>query len=326
MITQSSYNKFVEKTSKKIKVNSLLFILIFLSYTVFSQDSIGITPSSIEKKSSAFQEAFFKALTEKAINNHQLAINYLEKCHASIPNNKAVLFELSKNYFFLNKTPEALAYAQQALDLDSDNIWILEHVVKIYKTEGLFSEAIQTQELIAQRIPKKKQDIVYLYLQSNNVAAARDVLEELASDKMLNPRLRRIYKSLTRRKTPVKTITNTVLKETISFKARYEKERSFSALKSLLTELFAKKSVELKTYSAEGVRLYPAQPFVYLMYGTALNRNSEHKKAIEILQNGIDFVIDDLAMETEFYKELLKAYIKLGDQENIKKYQKKIKS
>ena len=50
----------------------------------------------------------------------------------------------------------------------------------------------------------------------------------------------------------------------------------------------------------------------------------KHKKALSSLQNGIDFVIDDVLMEKKFYAEILNAYKGLGDAKNITKYQNKL--
>ena len=69
----------------------------------------------------------------------------------------------------------------------------------------------------------------------------------------------------------------------------------------------------LLSYSNVGLELFPAQAFVYLMNGKALNQNKDFKKAIEQLTNGIDFVIDDTTLEADFYDELAKSYNGLGN-------------
>ena len=50
----------------------------------------------------------------------------------------------------------------------------------------------------------------------------------------------------------------------------------------------------------------------------------EYKNALLILQNGIDFVIED-NMEIDFYKEIAKAYKGLGNIDQENKYIKKAK-
>lgn len=319
-IIQNLHNK-KSKKNLNIKVSALL-VLMFYSCVLFSQDNTVLQNTISEKNHLEFQEFFFKAVTEKAINNYQKAIHNLEECNTLLPNNKAVLFELSKNYLSLNKTQEALEYINEALLIEPNNIWLLEHLVAIHKKTKNYSSAIDVQEQIAKNYPKKKQEIVYLHLRNNDNKAAIKLLNELAEKKMLDSRLRRIRENLTKPKKNKTTVTSHEVKGTL--KEAFSKEKSFSTLQKLLKQLDTENNTELLNYSNEGMRLFPAQPLVYLMHGKALNKNKNHKKAVKSLQNGIDFVIDDVQMEKRFYTELLTSYKALGDQKNINKYQQKI--
>ena len=60
------------------------------------------------------------------------------------------------------------------------------------------------------------------------------------------------------------------------------------------------------------------------MHGKALNDTNNSKKALLILQTGIDFVIEQ-QMEVRFYKEIAKSYKNLGQEEEAKKYLLKAK-
>lgn len=317
-----SRNKNQEIKGKTV----LLFITLILFYSSsFCQDNIPVAIPIDEKKNIEFQELFFKALSEKAINNHQKAIDYLEKCHQLIPNNTAVLFELSKNYLKLRKPIEAVVYGNQALIKEADNLWILEHIVTVYKTAKNYTKAIEFQEKIIKNHPKKKQNLVFLHLQNKNILAAKKTLEELKNAKLLNPRLRRIQQSLQKNN---KTTTNKVVHsslENTDLKILFKKKKSFQTLKKLLQQLDVSNSTELLQYSEQGMTIFPAQPLVYFMNGKALNKQKQFKKAIESLKNGIDFVIDNPTMENNFYKELVNAYQNLGDFKNADKYRKKIK-
>ena len=53
---------------------------------------------------------------------------------------------------------------------------------------------------------------------------------------------------------------------------------------------------------------FSAQVFVYLMSARALNQKKDCKKALEQLNNGIDFVIDDVLLEAAFYEERARSY------------------
>ena len=179
-------------------VKKLVFSFLFslFSFLMNAQDSIVPQSSITEKKNLEFQEFFFNALSEKAIGNHQKAIQNLEEANQLISNNKAVLFELSKNYLSLNKPFEATGFANQALEKDPENLWVLEHLVKVYKWDRNYNDAIKIQQKIAAIYPKKKQELVYLFLQNSNVVSAKKILKELEEAKLLTARLRRIKTKL----------------------------------------------------------------------------------------------------------------------------------
>ena len=68
--------------------------------------------------------------------------------------------------------------------------------------------------------------------------------------------------------------------------------------------------------SEHALELYPAQPILYLVNGVANNKLSNTKKAIDNLEMGLDFLIDNPKMEADFYSELSIAY---KTQNNISK-------
>ncbi|PTM10175.1 MAG: hypothetical protein DA407_04315 [Bacteroidetes bacterium] len=70
--------------------------------------------------------------------------------------------------------------------------------------------------------------------------------------------------------------------------------------------------------SNEALETFPSQPILYLANGVANNNLQQYKKAVESLEIGIDYVIDNVIMEIDFYKQLSTAYKYLN---NIKKSQ-----
>ena len=58
----------------------------------------------------------------------------------------------------------------------------------------------------------------------------------------------------------------------------------------------------------ETLETYPAQPILYLVNGVALNHLNNPKEAINTLETGIDYVIDNIKMEADFFKQLSIAY------------------
>ncbi len=78
-------------------------------------------------------------------------------------------------------------------------------------------------------------------------------------------------------------------------------------------ELLAKKTTAL-------IELFPSQPQFYYFSGLANNQLKQFKKAKEILELGIDYVVDDIALEINFNNQLGEAYNGLGDFQNKEKY------
>jgi tetratricopeptide (TPR) repeat protein len=60
--------------------------------------------------------------------------------------------------------------------------------------------------------------------------------------------------------------------------------------------------------SEEALELFPAQPILYLINGVANNKIKQPKKAIKKLEAGLDYVIEDIKMEADFYTQLSLAF------------------
>lgn len=326
MIIQSLHkNSIDERRENRHLIIIVPFFFLLSFFTSFSQDSI-VTSSVKEDKNLQFQEYFFKALSEKAIRHYQKAIDNLDQCNLLLPNNKAVFFELSKNYYFLNKFFEAIEYANKALALDPDNKSILKHLVTVYKKDRNFSDAIKTQEKIVNNHPKEKESLVILHIQNRDYSSAKRVLEELEKANMLTSRLRKIKNNLVfaslyskKARQPKTSSSNKNLEQ------EFQSEKKYETLEKLLLKLENENATKLLKYSQQGLELFPAQPTVYLMKGKALNTLKKYKEALETLQNGIDFVIDDKKLLAKFYKEFGKAYKGLGNKKEADKYFKKAK-
>lgn len=78
-------------------------------------------------------------------------------------------------------------------------------------------------------------------------------------------------------------------------------------------EVLAKKADDL-------TQLYPTQPQFYYYAGLAYNQTGNFKKAASTLETGLDFVIDDTALEINFNIQLGEAFNALGDMKKKEKY------
>ena len=95
----------------------------------------------------------------------------------------------------------------------------------------------------------------------------------------------------------------------------------FALLKRiLLLQLDLKRYEKAEAGSELAIEMYPAQPVFYLINGVSLIQLEKAEKAVEILTSGIDYVIDDKKMESDFYKQMGEAYLKLGDNVKASQY------
>ncbi len=66
----------------------------------------------------------------------------------------------------------------------------------------------------------------------------------------------------------------------------------------------------------EMIDLYPLQPQFYYYAGLAQNQLKNHKKARQLLESGLDFVVDDPQSEAKFHIQIGEACHALGDEKN----------
>jgi tetratricopeptide (TPR) repeat protein len=290
-------------------------------FVSFGQDSTAVKDLS-EEKELRFQQFFFKALSEKSIKNYQKAIENLEVCNELLPENVSVYFEFSKNYLLLNNVEEAKQYVNRALSKEPDNIWLLGHLVDVHKKERNYQEAIEVQKKIVAQNPKKKSDLIRLYYLNRDYKQALLLMDELEKTVGLSKNLRSLKKSLEFRKGPV---AKRELEDIQSLVASFEENSSFALLKKLLDKSNQEDMSVFHKYSEKGVDLFPAQPYVYLMRGRSLQIQNKFQEALTLLQSGIDFVIDNPTLESEFYETLAKVYEGLGQSEKAQEYRNKAK-
>lgn len=113
-------------------------------------------------------------------------------------------------------------------------------------------------------------------------------------------------------------LKNDKKEEALSFfeKGIAQNPDNFELIKStLLLQIEAGRNEEARDLSREALEVFPAQPFIYLLQGVALNKLEEYAEAEEILTFGLDYLFDNTRLEIDFYNQLVIAYKALGDEE-----------
>jgi len=328
---------------KYVKLALFSFFIFLFSIDSFAQDSIPEKEDLTEETELKFQQFFFKALSEKAIGNYLKAIENLESCNQILSNDIAVFFEFSKNYLFLNNTLLAKEYIERALVKEPTNIWMLKHLVQIYLKDNKYAEAVKAQQKIVLINAKEREFLARLYVFNNQNKEAIFLMNTLEKENLLSSYLKKLRANLeSRNEYSIKKLSvdvdveevdtveelNTV-KEELSkdisvLKSQFKEVKSYTILEEILKNS-KNNQADLIKFSEEGIALFPAQAFVYLVNGKALNDTKNYKNALSILQSGIDFVIEN-KMEAAFYLEIARAFKGLGNDKDQMKYLQKAKN
>ncbi len=103
-----------------------------------------------------------------------------------------------------------------------------------------------------------------------------------------------------------------------------QEPKNFAIIKDvLLLQLDLNLDDKVAKKSKETLDLFPAQPILYLINGVANNKINQSKNAIESLEKGLDYVIDDPKMESDFYTQLSIAYKQVNNNTKSQAFAKK---
>lgn len=404
-------------------------------------------PEDIASVSDDFENYFFESLKQKGIENYDKAIEALERCKDLQPKNAVVYFELGKNYLSQKKYKDAYDNFEKATQIDPKNRWawvgmydvcydtsdfnqaiiIVEKLVEFkedYK-EDLVSLYIKTQQFdkalllinelnetvgksekrelykadilkdakyqgseksdLLEKIKKNPKEeanyveLIYMYSKSNQEEKALEIAKQLEKeiptsdwaqvslfkfhlnnndgdkavksmnivlgsskiDKKIKHRILNEFLIFSRNNSKYEADLEKAIsyfeddkevqvakeigkfyqnkKDWINAAKYYEKHLSSvkedmeTILLLLQTYIESANFEKLAKVSEDQMQLFPTQPQLYYYNGLANNQLKNYKKAKDTLESGIDFVLDDVALEINFNIQLGEAFSGLGD-------------
>jgi tetratricopeptide (TPR) repeat protein len=77
---------------------------------------------------------------------------------------------------------------------------------------------------------------------------------------------------------------------------------------TLLLQIDLQKYEDVRELSAQALENFPSQPVLYLFQGVALNKLEKFEQAESSLKDGLDYLVDDIRMEADFYAQLSFSY------------------
>ncbi len=436
-----------------------LFIGGYISFAQEIEPKQEINIDDLGDATDEFQENFFEALKQKAITNHDKAIEALQKCIAIDPKPNYLYLELGKNYLELKLYDRAESNFLKVRKEKPNDRHVLELLFESYFKQGKFEESVevveklvvynsmfkeqlanlyfhqkryddalrvidelndevgidgyrrQLREKIAEKItnpnnqisrlensiknkPKEEQNylnLIYLYSKDNQkdkaYETAKRLLQKKPKSELVHLALYKFYlddnrtdKAINSMKIALKSdkvdieskykVINdfllfidknpqfeTRLKEVIDLLSSgdsntkvltelghyyYKKDQKELALnfyergiksnvndfgllkRILLLQLDLKRYEKAEVGSKLALEMYPAQPIFYLINGVSLINAEKSQEGIDVLMLGIDYIIDDSKMESDFYQQISEAYQKLGNTDKASEYQQKV--
>ncbi|WP_309607941.1 cytochrome C biosynthesis protein [Flavobacterium sp.] len=152
-----------------------------------------VEPEDVALDKNEFEESYYESLIQKGIENYDKAIISLEKCLKTQPDNAVIYHELGKNYFFKKDYSNAEASYLKATQFDNKNKWYLIGLYDVYYETKNYNQAV----LIAQKIipfdKKYRDDLVSLYIYTQQNDKALVLINELDQD-VGNSEMRDRYK------------------------------------------------------------------------------------------------------------------------------------
>ncbi|MEW7279349.1 tetratricopeptide repeat protein [Aquimarina sp. 2201CG1-2-11] len=273
----------------------------------------------------AYRNRLRKTISAKIINpNNQ--IKSLEDKIKKHPKVEQHYLNLIYHYSKDNRKQKAYQTAQALLKEKPKSELVHMALYKFYLDDNKIDEAISSMKIT---LKSRKIDAESKY------KVITDFLNFTEKNPQFEERLKEIVSLLSSEQNNVKVFTELghyYYKKNYKEQALNYYERGiqsnvndFTLLKKiLLLQIDLKRFDKAEAGSELALELYPAQPIFYWVNGFSLIHLEKAQQAIEILTIGIDYVIDDIKMESDFYKQISQAYQQLGDTENASKYQQKV--
>ena len=176
-------------------MKQLFFILLFSllqcnTASLWAQNQ----PEDVALEKDDFQDSFFESLKQKGIENYDKAIIELEKCLKIQPNNATIYFELGKNYLEQKEYKKSYESFEKATKLDPTNRWFWAGMYDVCFETKEFEKAIPIVLKLIEFKKEYKEDLVSLYMNTNQYDNALDLINEL-NDQVGKLEIRTLYKA-----------------------------------------------------------------------------------------------------------------------------------
>ncbi len=183
-----------------------IVVFLFLFQFSFGQ----VNPEEVEIADNEFESNFFEALKQKAIENYDKAIISLDKCVRKDPTNAEVFYQLGLNYLAQKNYIQAETAFQKAVELEPKQRWYLNGLYDIYYQTKDYNKSITVVEKLIPFDSNMKEDLVSLYMNTQQYEKAKVVLNDIESKGTLTKEME-TYQMLIQNMSKVPLTTNELL-------------------------------------------------------------------------------------------------------------------
>lgn len=307
-----------------IRYKIVVLSLVLTVSIGFSQQQGVSADRSEQVNSDAFQEHFFEALKQKSIENYDRAIIALLECKKLQENNEVVDYELGLNYMQQTNYIQAQQHFEVATTADPSNIWYQDALLNCLIKQDNYHAAVSVAESLLSMDKDYYKVLAEIYIELGQWVQAKKIIDKMLEEGIdigeatqLQSKLR-MQTQTEKRLASEEGATNSIPELLNSPMDQYKNQ--------IEKQLEKTDYAEALHYSSEAIDNFPTQPLFYLYKARSLNKLQNYKMAIQILEDGLSYILDPGEMENNFYKEFVVAYTALGDHQKVDYYQKKIKN
>ncbi len=210
-----------------------------------------INPDDIALVENEVENNFYESLKQRGIENYDKAIIAIQKCIEKDNSNPVFYHELGKNYLDLKQYAEAEIAFKKAIELNPNERWYLNGLYDVYYQTKDFQKSIPVVQKLISFDSNMNEDLVSLYMYTNQHDKALNLLKEMESTSVLSQSMEyyklKIQSSNAVSKPEVKELENLIRKNPkveqnyidlmMLYSTSNQEEKAFEVAKELAKEI-----------------------------------------------------------------------------------------